>query len=242
MDVCSAIYGAHGEESERYQFIYRTMRPEHKALCVLSGGLDSGVCLGIAKSQYKEVFTIFFNYGQKTYAKEKECVEKLVTFYGIQNHTEIDITWLKSFGVSALFDKKVQLTKENFTLEYVPFRNSIFLSIATALAESKKIQHIFVGSTGGDHICPDNSPAYLKAFQTVIQEGTLLIKNITIEAPLIKTDKTGAVKMGTKLGVPFQYTWSCHNAEEKACRTCSNCTARLEAFTENQLSDPIAYV
>jgi 7-cyano-7-deazaguanine synthase len=218
------------------------MRPEHKALCILSGGLDSGVCLGIAKSQHQEVFTIFFNYGQKTYAKEKECVEKLVKFYDIKNHTEIDITWLKSFGVSALFDRKVQLTKENFVLEYVPFRNSIFLSIATALAESKKIQDIYIGSTGGDHICPDNSPSYLKAYQKVIKEGTLLIKDITIAAPLLKTDKTGAVKMGTKLGVPFQYTWSCHNAEKKACKTCSNCMARLEAFKENHLSDPIQYV
>lgn len=218
------------------------MRPEHKALCILSGGLDSGVCLGIATSHYKEVSTIFFRYGQKTYKKEKKCVDLLVKHYGIKNHREIDITWLSSFGVSALFDKKVQLTEENFVLEYVPFRNSIFLSIATAFAESKKIKHLIIGSTGGDHICPDNSEAYIKAYQNMIKEGTLLIKDITIEAPLLKTDKTGAVKMGSKLQVPFQYTWSCHNSEEKACGTCSNCVARIEAFKKNQLQDPISYV
>lgn len=217
------------------------MAKKHSALCVLSGGLDSTVCLGIAHKEYQHIRVIFFNYGQKTYSKEKWCVEQLVQHYHIKDAQFIDITWLKSFGVSALFDSDTKLTESNQINEYVPFRNSILLSIATAYAESKKDDAIFIGSTGGDHICPDNSPSFIKAFQKLIKEGTLIKKDIRLRAPLLEGDKKTAIEIGQQLDVPLHFSWSCHNNTDKACGQCSNCRARLEAFAALGLKDPIVY-
>lgn len=218
-----------------------TNSAKKKALCVLSGGLDSGVCLGIANDEFAEVSVIFFNYGQKTYQREKKCVEQLVRHYQIADFQEINLPWLKDFGVSALFDKDFTLTEETQTFEYVPFRNSILLSIATAYAESKEMSAIFIGSTGGDHICPDNSPSYIKAFQNLIAEGTMIKKDIELRAPLLTGDKKTAIEIAQKLKVPLQYTWSCHNNVDEACGTCSNCRARKEAFSQVGIEDPITY-
>jgi len=214
---------------------------KNKAICLLSGGLDSAVVVAVAKEQGYEPCLLFVNYGQKTLKKEKWCVEKIADFYDIKEMRMIDIKWLKGFGKSALFDKNIKLDESNSALEYVPFRNSIFLSIATAWAEVANARAIFVGSSGGDSICPDNSSDYLKAFQQVINKGTMLNKDIKIIAPLIDTDKNGAVKMGSELGVRFDFTWSCHNNIDRACGHCSNCLARKKAFKFNNMKDPILY-
>lgn len=213
-----------------------------RAVVVLSGGLDSAVALAVAKKQGYDLFAIFFTYGQKTVKKESGCVRKLVQYYKVTTVKTIALPWLKDFGGSALLDPSIPLDEKNFLKEYVPFRNSQFLAIATAWAEVLDARAIFVGSSGGDHICPDNSKKYLASFQKVIREGTMINKKIIIKAPLINTDKTGAVKIGNKLHVPFQYTWSCHNNITKACGHCSNCLSRLEAFTKNDLKDPISYI
>ena len=212
-----------------------------RAVCLISGGLDSTVAAAVAKNEGFELYFLFLNYGQKTLEKEQECVEKLAKHYKPQEIRSININWLRDFGKSALFDPEIPLNEKNFLLEYVPFRNSIFLSAATAWAETLGADAIFVGSSGGDHICPDNSPQYLRAFQEVITEGTMLKNDIKIEAPLIKTDKNGAVQMGKELYVPFELTWSCHNNTDVACGHCSNCKARIEAFTNSGEIDPIPY-
>jgi len=213
-----------------------------KAVCLISGGLDSAVATAIAiEHGYKPIF-LFLRYGQKTLKKEEWCLDKLAGYWGTKEIFKVDLPWIKKFGGSALLDEKISLDEKNFRLEYVPFRNSIFLAIATALAEVQNADIIVVGSTGGDHICPDNSPQFLKDFQRVIGQGTLLKRDIKIFHPLTATDKVGGIKKGIKLGVPFHLTWSCHNQIKAACGHCSNCKARLAAFEANNLTDPIKYV
>lgn len=212
-----------------------------KAICLISGGLDSAVASAIAIEKNYEPIFLFLRYGQKTLKKEEWCLDKLIKYWKVKQVYKVDLPWIKEFGGSALFDKDIPLDEINFRLEYVPFRNSIFLSIATALAEVKGADIVVMGSTGGDHICPDNSQEFHDTFQKVIKIGTMLKKDIKIFHPLTKTDKTGAVKIGNKLKVPFEFTWSCHNSNEKACSHCSNCLARLEAFKLNISSDPIKY-
>lgn len=217
------------------------MNKTKKAVCLISGGLDSMVTTLIARNKGYELYFLFLKYGQKTLIREEKSINNLSKKFKPKKIFKIDLPWLKKFGGSGLLDKNTFLDEKNFRLEYVPFRNSIFLSVATALAEAINVKAIFVGSTGGDHICPDNSPSYIKAFQEVIKQGTMLKKNIKIIAPLLKTNKTGAVKIGKKLKAPFELTWSCHNNISKACGHCSNCKARLEAFHSNGISDPLVY-
>jgi len=212
-----------------------------KAVCLISGGLDSAVAAAVAKKSGYDLYFLFFNYGQKTANKEKACFLKLARFYKAKKAKIISLPWLKKLGGSALTDKKTILTPENFNLEYVPFRNTIFLSAAVAWAEAISADAVFIGSCGGDRICPDNSPAYINSFQKVIELGTKLKTDIKIKAPLLKGDKAYVVGVGKRLKVPFELTWSCHNYTNKACGHCSNCLSRLKAFTKNSLKDPIPY-
>lgn len=217
------------------------MKMNKKAICLISGGLDSAVVAAVAKSKGYELHFLFLEYGQKNFKKEEASIKNLAKFFKPKKVWRVKLPWIKEFGGSGLLDKNITLDEKNFRLEYVPFRNSIFLSVATALAEVIGTEAIFVGSSGGDHVCPDNSPEYIKSFQKVIKEGTMLKKGIKIVAPLIKTDKIGAVKIGTKLKVPFGLTWSCHDYKKLACGHCSNCLSRIEAFSLNKIKDPILY-
>ena len=212
-----------------------------KVICTTSGGLDSTVSASIAKSKDYELYFIFFRYGQKTQEKEEFCVKQLTKFYKPKKLLVIDLPWIKKLGGFALLDKNITLDEKNFRKEYVPFRNSIFWAVATAWGEVIGAEKIFIGSTGGDHICPDNSPRFVSAFQKIMEIGTMLKKDIKLVAPLSKTDKTGAVKIGRKLKVPFHLTWSCHNNTKSACGHCSNCKSRIEAFRLNGIKDPINY-
>lgn len=212
-----------------------------KAVCLVSGGLDSAVAAAIAIDKGYEPIFLFLRYGQKTQKKEEWCFDELVKFWMIKQAYKVDLPWIKEFGGSALFEKDISLDEMNFWLEYVPFRNSIFLSIATALAEVKGADIVVIGSTGGDHVCPDNSQEFHDSFQKVVEIGTMLKKDIKIFHPLTETNKTGVVSIGNKLKVPFKYTWSCHNKTDFACGHCSNCLARIEAYKLNVSTDPIEY-
>jgi 7-cyano-7-deazaguanine synthase len=212
-----------------------------KAVLLVSGGLDSAVAAAIAKKSGYDLYFLFFDYGQKTVNKEKICFLKLAKFYKAKEAKIISLPWVKKLGGSALTDDETILTPENFNLEYVPFRNTIFLSAAVAWAEVILADAVFIGSCGGDRICPDNSPLYINSFQKLVKVGTKLKTNIKIKAPLLRGDKTYVVAIGKRLGVPFELTWSCHNFTDRACGLCSNCLSRIKAFAENSLKDPIPY-
>jgi len=208
-----------------------------KAVCTMSGGLDSAVAAALIKSQGFEPHFIFFDWGQKTLKRELSCAQALANYYQASLMT-VEVSILKSLPGISLTKAETQTTAIN---EYVPNRNAILESQAIAVAEYIRAGLVCIGSTGGDHICPDNSPQFVEVMQHLIDQGTMLKPPIKIVAPLMHTDKTGAVKLGLELGVPFELTWSCHNNIDKACGHCSNCEARIEAFQLNDIHDPIIY-
>lgn len=207
------------------------------AVCTVSGGLDSAVAAALMAEAGFDLHFIFFDWGQKTLDKELECSKALAEHYKARLNI-VEVPMLKSLPGISLTQEETQTTAIN---EYVPNRNAILESQAVAYAEHLKAGAVCVGSTGGDHICPDNSPQFIEAMQQLINEGTMLKPEIQIVAPLITMDKIGAVKLGSELGVPFELTWSCHNSSDKACGICSNCESRLEAFDAMGIKDPILY-
>lgn len=209
---------------------------------LISGGLDSMVVAARMGVTYQESHFLFCDYGQKTLVREQKAFEDLCTYYEPTTAEIVDLTWMREIGTSALFEDQTKLDATNRKREYVPFRNACLLSAAVALAETVEAGAVLIGSTGGDTTCPDNSPAFIRAFQDVINEGTMTEATISLVAPLITLDKKGVIQLGTELGAPFGLSWSCHNnSGNVACAQCSNCSARRQAFGELGLTDPILY-
>ena len=217
--------------------------PELKplAVCLVSGGLDSAVTVAVAQRDGFDTRFLFVDYGQKTANKERKSATALAEHFEAVSLNVVRLPWLRSFGGSGLFRRDVPLTQANEKFEYVPFRNSILLAVATALAEVSDADRVYIGSTGSDRIAPDNSPEFVLAFQQLVRLGTMLKTDITISAPLIEKNKTQVIQTGVDLGVPFEKTWSCHNTTKLACGGCSNCRSRQTAFQSLGLIDPLKY-
>jgi 7-cyano-7-deazaguanine synthase len=223
---------------ERDEFLKSVEAINRKsAVCTVSGGLDSAVAAGLMKEANFDLHFIFFDWGQKTLLREQKCATALAKYFNADINI-ITVPILKSLPGISLTKTETLTTPIN---EYVPNRNAILESQAIAYAEFLRAGVVCIGSTGGDHICPDNSPRFIAAMQELVNQGTMLKPSIKLIAPLMETDKIGAVKLGTEIHVPFELTWSCHNNTEKACGLCSNCEARIEAFKLNNITDPIQY-
>jgi len=128
---------------------------------------------------------------------------------------------------------------------YVPARNTIFLSIALAYAETLDADAIFIGVTATDYSgYPDCRPEYINAFQDMITVATkkgVEGKTIEIKTPLLRMSKAKIIKKGLELNTPFEKTWSCYMGGKKACGVCDSCLLRLKGFKEAGTEDPIKY-
>ncbi|HDM22328.1 MAG TPA: 7-cyano-7-deazaguanine synthase QueC [Methanomicrobia archaeon] len=212
-----------------------------KAVVLMSGGLDSCVCAGIAKKMGYDLNILFVRYGQKTEKKEEQSVKKLAEYFEADLKL-LDLRFLGEIGGSALTDE-IEVRKDDTGIPstYVPFRNSIFLSLATAWAEVLGAKAIFYGANSVDFSgYPDCRPDYFKAFQNLIEKGTKR-GDIKLLVPLAEMSKSQIVKKGMEMGLPLEYTWSCYFSNEKACGKCESCKLRLKGFEEAGYKDPIEY-
>ena len=218
-----------------------------KAVCLLSGGMDSSTLAYVAKSRGYTILALHLNYGQRTEQKEQKCAKKIASLLNAEAFVEINLDYFTKFGSSSLTDDTIAV--EEFDPErahipntYVPFRNANLLSIATSFAESRGADAIFIGVQSLDYSgYPDCRPQFIEAFQHVIDLGTKDTTEITLFAPFINMTKTDILREGIRLGVPYEHTWSCYRNEEKACGTCGSCHFRKEAFTALGKQDPIEY-
>jgi 7-cyano-7-deazaguanine synthase len=220
----------------------------NKAIVLLSGGMDSLVCAGEAFADNNQVSFLHLNYGQKTSSRERRSFDDIALFYHVQEKDRkiIDMTFLKQIGGSSLTDDKIEVKtyqgESNLIPDsYVPFRNSIILSLAVSWAEAVGATKLYIGANHEDSPgYPDCRPAYYEAFNKVIKEGTKA-GNIEIITPVINLKKRDIVNRGIKLRVPFNLSWSCYKNSDKACGICDSCALRLRGFQEAGVHDPIDY-
>ena len=220
-----------------------------KAVVLLSGGLDSCTCMAVAKSRGFDVYPISFNYHQR-HRIELEGAKKIADFYHVKRHLIIE-TNMDAIGGSALTDKKIEVPegdthRTDVPDTYVPARNLIFLSYAVGYAEVLGASHVYIGVNSVDYSgYPDCRPEFIQRFQELSDYATTATavegKHITIETPLQNLSKAEIVKLGVKLGAPYEFTHSCYKGGEKACGVCDSCKLRLEGFREAGVEDPIAY-
>ncbi|MCL4431684.1 MAG: 7-cyano-7-deazaguanine synthase QueC [Epsilonproteobacteria bacterium] len=217
-----------------------------KALCIMSGGMDSTLVAYIMHSRGYEIVALHFNYGQRTVTKELEAFRAISSDLDVAKKYEIDLDFFKTIGASALTDHSIDVPRGGIEagvpITYVPFRNGIFLSIATAIAEKEGCEVIAIGVVEEDSSgYPDCRDAFIQSFQEAANLGTKETTHIRIEMPLVHMQKSQIVQEAHKLNVPLELTWSCYKSEDKACGVCDSCRLRLRGFEQAGQKDPIAY-
>jgi 7-cyano-7-deazaguanine synthase len=218
-----------------------------KAVCLLSGGMDSSTLAFLAKEEGYEIYALHFTYGQRTEDKERECAMQIAQYLHAAEFLDVDLTYLIRVGASSLTDRSIPvLSHENagdgIPQTYVPFRNANLLSVATSFAESRGADAIYIGVQSSDYSgYPDCRPEFIHAFQQVIDLGTRPETRIVLKTPFVNLNKYEILRIGMKLSVPYEDTWSCYQDGEVACGVCGSCHFRQEAFQAVGIRDPIPY-
>jgi 7-cyano-7-deazaguanine synthase len=218
-----------------------------KAVCLLSGGMDSSTLAYVAKSKGYEILALHLNYGQRTEGKELASAKKIASLLDAEAFIEISLDYFTKVGASSLTDIDIAVeefdpARAHMPNTYVPFRNANLLAIATSFAEARGADAIFIGVQSLDYSgYPDCRPEFIEAFQKVIDLGTKDTTKVTLFTPFIHMSKTDILRAGLELGVPYEHTWSCYRNGGKACGTCGSCHFRLDAFAAIGRKDPIEY-
>ncbi len=223
------------------------------AVVLLSGGLDSATTAAIAREQGYEIHALSVDYGQR-HRFELEASRRVAQSLGVRRHETVKVE-LGRFAASALTSsiavpkgRSAEAMSEGIPATYVPARNTVFLSLALALAEASGAADLFIGVNAVDYSgYPDCRPEYIAAFERMANlatkagvEGTL---KFTIHTPLVNWTKAQIIRRGTELGVDYSLTHTCYDpdAAGRPCGSCDACLLRLKGFAEAGLTDPLAY-
>ena len=220
-----------------------------KAVCLLSGGLDSSTCLGVAHRDGFECYALSFDYGQ-WHSIELDAAARVAAHFSVREHRVAEID-LRAFGGSAL-TADIAVPKDSLApgipITYVPARNTIFLSYAMAWAEVLESSDIFIGVNAIDYSgYPDCRPEFIAAFEHMANLATKAgvegRTRLRIHTPLKQLDKAGIVTMAKEVGVDFALTHSCYDPDPsgRSCGHCDSCLLRLKGFREAGLVDPLEY-
>lgn len=227
------------------------MTETSRAICLLSGGLDSATCLAIARQGNYECYCLSFDYGQR-HRIELEAARRIAKQLGAKEHRVVSID-LRVFGGSALTDnidvpkdRDEAEMKDGIPVTYVPARNTIFLSFALAYAEVAGAADIFIGVNAIDYSgYPDCRPEFIQAFEGLANLATRAgvegATKISIRTPLIRMSKAEIVRKAVEAGVDIGLTHSCYepDADGHACGRCDSCLLRRKGFEEAGIRDPV---
>lgn len=218
------------------------------AIAVVSGGLDSVTLAHLLQSEGHDLHLVSFDYGQR-HVKELEYSRHCAARLGATQDV-VDLQALgKVLGGSALTDESIPVPHGHYAapsmaITIVPNRNAILLSFAYGIAVARDAQLVATAVHAGDHfIYPDCRPAFIESFaamQRVAVEGCG-DPSLKLYAPFVQIGKTEIVKLGARLGVPFEETWSCYEGGVIHCGRCGTCVERRESFTLAGIDDPTEY-
>ena len=221
-----------------------------RAIVLLSGGLDSATAAAMAKAEGWAIDALTILYGQ-VHAIEVDAARRVAKSLGIARHVELQID-LAGFGGSTLVGdgdvpKERDLETAGIPSTYVPARNTVFLSLALAFAETRGADRIVIGVNAVDYSgYPDCRPEYLSAFEHLARLATRAGaegRDIRIYAPLATMSKADIIRAGTALGVDYGLTHSCYDPKPggRPCGGCDSCRLRARGFAEAGIRDPLTH-
>jgi 7-cyano-7-deazaguanine synthase len=217
------------------------------AVVLLSGGLDSMVCAALAREQGFFVIALTIDYNQRHWVEidaARAIAERLAS-----RHIVLPLD-LRAFGGSALtsdIDVPKDGVGEGIPVTYVPARNTVFLSLALALAEASGARDIFVGVNALDYSgYPDCRPEFVAQFERLANVATkagVEGEKFTIHAPLLHMTKADIAREAQRLGLDAALSHSCYDPapDGRACGQCDACRLRAKGFAEAGIEDPTAY-
>lgn len=227
-----------------------TLRPKQhpddkpKALVVASGGLDSTVAAAQCIRDGYDVSLIHFTYGCRAEEHEIDAIERIADAMGVP--LTIFPMDIYSPGDSRLFEKDSEIAGgeegAEFAHEWVPARNLVMLSVATAFAEARGFEYIVLGNNleeAGAY--PDNEPEFIRRFNYLLPFAVGDGKRVEVLMPVGDLMKHEIVALGSTNGAPLHLTWSCYKNGELHCGKCGPCFMRKTAFQINGLDEVIKY-
>lgn len=222
------------------------IKENKKALCIMSGGMDSTLSAYMMRESGYEIVALHFNYSQRTQDRELSSFNTICDDLSVLNRYVLDLDFFEKIGSSALIDRNIDVPTnglaEGVPTTYVPFRNGIFLSIAAAIAEREGAEAIAIGVVEEDSSgYPDCRESFIKSIEQSINLGTKDETRIEIYMPLVHLKKSKIVSKALELNVPLHLTWSCYKNEDRACGICDSCRLRLKGFKLAGVEDPIEY-
>jgi 7-cyano-7-deazaguanine synthase len=206
-----------------------------KAIVLLSGGLDSSTTLYYALDKGYLPQALIFDYGQR-HRREVLAAKAIARAAGVPFHVvRLSFPWKGSALLDATARVPDKLSRKGvIPATYVPARNIIFVSFAASFAEAVGARVIFIGANAVDYSgYPDCRPAFFAAFQKALDKGLragVRKKGIRVLTPLIRMSKGEIVRLGRRLKVPLEKTWSCYNKGKKPCGVCDSCRLRARGF------------
>ena len=222
------------------------------AVVLLSGGLDSATAAAWATSKGYRLSALSIDYGQR-HRCELDAAKNVAASLGISDHVVLPID-LAAFGGSALVDPSMPVPKNRsdadiglgIPVTYVPARNTVFLSLALAMAETRGAGAILLGVNAIDYSgYPDCRPEFLAAFAEVARLGTkagVEGRPIQLVAPLVTLSKAEIIRLGLSLGLDYGLTTSCYDPDidGRPCGRCDSCLLRAAGFAAVGATDPRA--
>lgn len=212
------------------------------SIIVVSGGMDSITLLYDYKDRI--ALAVSFDYGSNHNAKELPLAEMHCKRLGIP-HITIPLMFMKDYFKSSLLEGAEAIPEGNYDEEnmkstVVPFRNGIMLSVACGLAETHHLKHVMMANHSGDHtIYPDCRPGFVSSMSAAMQAGTY--DGVDIVAPYTNITKADIARIGKRLGIDYNETWSCYKGGEHHCGKCGTCRERREALAEAGIDDTTVY-
>ena len=214
-----------------------------KVVVIYSGGMDSFTVLNRALHDGKEVYALTFDYGLR-HVKEIEYASTVCKSLDV-NHKVIDISAINQLLAGSSLTDDIDIPEGHYEAEsmkstVVPNRNMILLSLAVGYAVSVGASQVYYGAHSGDHaIYPDCRPEFVMKMNEVCKIANY--ESVEIFSPYLTVTKSDILTDGLKMGLKYDNTWTCYNGREKACGHCGACQERLEAFSDNNVTDPLNY-